>query len=159
MYGPSVMPYLTPFMEGRGKPAESGPIDGAGRRSIYIGMHRNFLPPMFLAFDYPVPASCMGRRSVSNVPAQALTLMNNPFVLQQAEVWAKRIMAAKDSADQQRLETIYLTAFGRPPIPKETATALRFIEADRTLTKGDELKTWTDLCHVLFNVKEFIFVN
>src|SRR5262249_42533181 len=75
MYGPGVLPYLTPFMVGRGRPETSGPLDGAGRRSVYLNVRRNFLTPLFLAFDYPVPFSTMGRRSVSNVPAQALTLL------------------------------------------------------------------------------------
>jgi hypothetical protein len=77
MFGPSISPHLTPFMQGRGRPANSGPLDGDGRRSIYLGVRRNFLNPMFLAFDYPIPFTTIGRRSVSNVPAQALTMMNN----------------------------------------------------------------------------------
>src|SRR5262249_14703341 len=72
MYGPSVPPHLTPHMAGRGRPASSGPLDGDGRRSIYLQVRRNFLTPMFLAFDYPIPFTTMGKRSVSNVPAQAL---------------------------------------------------------------------------------------
>ena len=82
MFGPSVAPYLSPFMDGRGRPEHSGPLDGNGRRSIYLGVRRNFLNPMFLAFDAPVPFSTMGRRNVSNVPAQALTLWNDPLVQQ-----------------------------------------------------------------------------
>ena len=87
--GPSVPVHLNEFMEGRGRPA-SGPLDGDGRRSIYIGVRRNFLQPMMLAFDTPIPFNCMGRRNVSNVPAQALILMNDPFVVEQAKVWAQR---------------------------------------------------------------------
>ena len=43
MYGKGIDPYLSPFMEGRGRPAKSGPLDGDGRRSIYIMVRRNFL--------------------------------------------------------------------------------------------------------------------
>ena len=93
MYGPSVPVHLTSFMEGRGRPGRSGPLDGDGRRSIYLNVRRNFLNPMFLAFDAPVPFSTMGRRNVSNVPAQALTLMNDPLVVGQARLWAERVMA------------------------------------------------------------------
>src|SRR5262249_6763817 len=50
MFGPSVAPHLTAFMDGRGRPGRSGPLDGEGRRSIYLGVRRNFLNPMFLAF-------------------------------------------------------------------------------------------------------------
>src|SRR6476620_9975443 len=89
MYGRGPLPHLTEFMVGRGRPG-SGPLDGDGRRSLYLQVRRNFLNPMFLAFDYPIPFSTMGRRSVSNVPAQALAMMNNPFIAQQADLWAQR---------------------------------------------------------------------
>ena len=52
LYGPSVPIHLTPFLDGRGRPA-SGPLDGDGRRSIYIAVRRNFLSPLLLAFDTP----------------------------------------------------------------------------------------------------------
>ncbi len=61
--GPSVTPYISKYQDGRGKP-KSGPLDGEGRRSIYTQVRRNFLPPMFLAFDYPLPISTIGSRSV-----------------------------------------------------------------------------------------------
>ena len=93
MFGPPVNVFLTAFMAGRGRPA-SGPLDGDGRRSIYLGERRNFLSPMMLAFDQPIPFSSMGRRSVSNVPAQALILMNDPFVVDQAKLWASHVLSA-----------------------------------------------------------------
>src|SRR5207247_2496653 len=71
LYGPPVPVYLTPFQDGRGRPA-SGPLDGNGRRSLYLATRRNFLSPFLLAFDTPIPFSTVGRRTVSNVPAQAL---------------------------------------------------------------------------------------
>ena len=48
-------------MEGRGRPGKSGPLDGNGRRSIYVEVRRNFLSPMMRAFDTPVPHSTVGR--------------------------------------------------------------------------------------------------
>src|SRR4029079_8039316 len=68
LYGPSVPVYLTPFMQGRGRPKESRPLDGGGRRSIYVAVRRNFLSPLMLAFDTPIPFTAIGRRNVSNVP-------------------------------------------------------------------------------------------
>jgi len=56
------------LLDGRGKPA-SGPLDGDGRRSLYLAVRRNFLSPLLLAFDTPSPFSTIGRRTVSNVPA------------------------------------------------------------------------------------------
>ena len=163
--GPSVPVYLTSFMDGRGRPGSSGPLDGDGRRSIYIAVRRNFLSPMMLAFDTPIPFTSMGRRNISNVPAQALILMNDPFVLQQAKTWAQRLLAAPATTPEQRIAQMYLTAFGRPPSAAELADALRFTTeqtaaygTDLAGTKRDE-QVWADLGHVLFNVKEFIYVN
>jgi hypothetical protein len=159
MYGPGVLPYLTPFMVGRGRPGSSGPLDGDGRRSIYLNVRRNFLNPMFLAFDYPVPFSTMGRRSTSNVPAQALTLLNNPFVIQQAQLWSKRVLAEPNRTAEQRVTGMYVTAFGREPTREELADALAFLEEQsKEYGKADDPRAWADLAHVLFNVKEFIFV-
>jgi len=164
MYGPPVPVHLTPFMSGRGRPG-GGPLDGAGRRSIYISIRRNFLSPMMLAFDMPQPSATMGRRTVSNVPAQALIMMNDPLVIQQAELWAKRLLADSDRSPGQRIEKMYLQAFARPPSEGEAADALAFLgeQAKRYGVPADQAttspQTWADLCHVMFNVKEFIFIN
>jgi len=158
MFGPSVLPYLTPFMNGRGKPDRSGPLDGDGRRTIYLNVRRNFLSPMLLSFDYPIPATTIGRRSVSNVPAQALTMLNNPFVLQQAQLLAKRTLAEANLAPEQRINNLYIAAFARPPQPDELESAKQFLE-EQQKQYSDPIKPWNDLCHVLINVKEFIFVN
>ncbi|MFN0055487.1 MAG: PSD1 and planctomycete cytochrome C domain-containing protein [Planctomycetales bacterium] len=156
--GGSVLPHLTPFMVGRGRPANSGPLDGDGRRSLYISVRRNFLTPMFLAFDYPVPFSTIGRRSVSNVPAQALALMNNPFVVEQAEVWGRRV-AAESSDNASRLREMYVAAYSREPTETELAEALEFLATQSRQSPDDPVRPWADLAHVLFNVKEFVFVE
>ncbi|MBI3410282.1 MAG: DUF1553 domain-containing protein [Planctomycetes bacterium] len=159
LFGPSVPPHLTPFMLGRGRPGASGPLDGDGRRSIYLGVRRNFLNPMLLAFDYPTPFSTMGRRSVSNVPAQALTMMNNDFVLQQAESWGKKVLAGNGRTARARLNQMYVAVFGRPPSEVESTQAQAYLEEQaRIHGRSDAPRAWTDLAHVLFNVKEFIFI-
>lgn len=165
LFGPPVPVYLTPFMEGRGRPAVSGPLDGAGRRSIYLAIRRNFLSPMMLAFDSPQPFSTVGRRSVSNVPAQALILMNDPFVVEQSAAWARRLLATETRSPRERIQQLYETAFTRLPSETESAAALAFLDrqgAELGLSPeqaaADE-RVWADLCHVLINVKEFIFVN
>ncbi len=157
MYGPSVMPYLTEFMTGRGRPEESGPLDGDGRRSIYLSVRRNFLPPMFLAFDYPTPFTTIGRRSVSNVPAQALAMLNNPFVVEQAGRWAARVLADGGRPTLQRVRDMYWTALGRAPSEEEEQAAMAFFAAGNSKNANDPA-AWADFAHVMFNLKEFIFV-
>ena len=63
---------------------------------------------MLLAFDTPIPFSTVGRRQVSNVPAQALILMNDPFVHEQAGGWAERVLGEiRQSTDERVIRTMY----------------------------------------------------
>lgn len=154
-FGAPVPIHLTAFMDGRGKPSVSGPLDGDGRRSIYISVRRNFLSPFMLTFDTPVPFSTMGRRNVSNVPAQALILMNDPFVIQQAQGWAEQAIAQNEDAEE-RIRWMYLTAFARQPTAQELSIALSLVDKN---ILGEPQEKWAQLAHVLINTKEFIFLR
>jgi hypothetical protein len=163
-FGPSVPVHVTPFMQGRGRPGNDGPLDGNGRRSLYIEVRRNFLSPMMLAFDTPIPFNAVGQRNISNVPAQALIMMNDPFVVEQANLWAKRVVA-EEPTTEARINALYLAAFARPPSEQELAEGAKFIRQQggslglsKEKAESDE-RVWADLCHVLMNVKEFVFVN
>lgn len=165
MYGGSVMVHLTSFMEGRGRPGHSGPLDGAGRRSIYISTRRNFLSPMMLVFDAPAPFSTVGRRNVTNVPAQALILMNDPFVHQQAEVWSRALVQDGSPTAGERIVRMWWHALGRAPEPAEEDAALAYVVArasdyglDASALMTDP-RPWQDLCHAVFNTKSFIYIR
>ncbi|HEY4263169.1 MAG TPA: DUF1553 domain-containing protein, partial [Schlesneria sp.] len=164
-FGPSVPIHLTPFMEGRGRPGVNGPLDGNGRRSIYISVRRNFLSPMMLAFDTPSPFSTVGRRTSSNVPAQALILMNDPLVIEMSKRWANELLAKADQSVEQRIDAMYLQAVARPATPSEKVQATEFLNAQGArleLPQSQRLSSpqvWADLCHVIFNVKEFVFIE
>ena len=113
---------------------------------------------MFSAFDYP-------RRSPPSAGARcrasaALVMLNNPFVLQQAELWAKRTLAAPNRSAADRVREMYESAFGRMPTKDELTAAVEFVK-DQAAESGktDDPKAWTDLAHVLFNTKAFIFVE
>jgi len=157
--GPSVPPHVSEFQDGRGKPA-SGPVDGDGRRSLYVGVRRNFLTPLFLAFDYPTPITTMGRRGVSAVPSQALILLNNEFVNQQARLWAQAALE-RQSDTEARLAQMYEEAYARPPSAEEFTAIAEFLKAQRARYSDQvsDAQVWTDLAHVLINSTEFIFVR
>lgn len=145
--GSSVPVHLTSFMNGRGRPGSSGPLDGNRRRTIYQEIRRNFLPPFLMVWDYPPPATTMGRRSTSNVPAQALTMMNDPFVRERAEVWAQ---ALSEHTVPEQIDALWWSALARAPRPEERQAAEAFLaEPDARLA---------ELCHVVFNLKEFVFL-
>ncbi|NOS71503.1 MAG: DUF1553 domain-containing protein [Verrucomicrobia bacterium] len=162
MYGPSVPLHESQFVEARGLRSERGPLDGEGRRSIYVAARRNFLPMMMTAFDTPTPFTTVGRRNVSNVPGQMLFLMNDPFVHQQAGVWADRLLKEwPEASTEQRIRNLYLAAFSREPSASEIArcsAALREVNgvSDQASAAKD---SWTEVCHALFGVKEFMYVR
>ena len=163
LYGPSVPIHLTEFLSGRGRP-RNGPLDGNRRRSLYLEVRRNFLQPMMISFDTPIPFSTVGRRNTSNVPAQALILMNDPFVYQEAKHFAERLLAESDDP-ATRVEQLYWLSFGRAPDKSEVEQAVAFVESQGTAlgltpeAASKDLRPWQDLCHVIWNVKEFTYLN
>ncbi len=161
-FGPPVPIHLTAFMDGRGRPKKSGPLDGEGRRSIYVSVRRNFLSPFMLTFDTPVPFSSMGRRNVSNVPAQALILLNDPLVIDLSRRWAQRALAQTEIQEvPDRIDWMYRCAFGRTASVQEKETAASFLtnQAEERNVGLEDLDLWADFAHILVNTKEFIFLR
>jgi hypothetical protein len=95
------------------------------------------------------------------VASQALLMMNNEFVAEQARAWGRRMQKA-EAGPQQRIERMFLTAFGRPAEENEIGEVLGFLTEQRMrYASGDseDPRLWGDLAHVLFNSTEFIFVR
>ncbi len=151
-FGAPVPIHLTPFMTGRGRPGRSGPEDGDRRRSIYIEVRRNFPHPLLTVFDQPTPSTCHGRRTSANVPAQALAMLNDPFVEARAVALAEGV---DRSAPAAAVEALWLQTLARRPSPKELEQATAYVS---DAPSGD-LDPWVDLAHTLFNTKEFLFLE
>ena len=158
--GKSVLVHLTEFVVGRGSPKKSGPLDGAGRRSIYTALRRNFIPTFMLTFDFPAPFSTVGKRDVTNVAGQSLALMNDLFLYKQSGVWASRIMKEQTSAPE-RIRRMYAEAFARPPSDVELAACLEALTAFIGLYGGDPNghEAWRDLCHSFYSMTDFIYLK
>lgn len=158
-FGPPVPTHLTAFIVGRGQPG-SGPLDGNGRRSIYTSVRRNFLPSMMTAFDFPTPFSTVGRRNVTNVPAQSLVMMNDPFVRDQAALWAARMMKElPEATDESRIAWLFESAFTRQPNAEEKRLAMESLAELRALAPGDPAAVWPEFCHALLNTNDFIYLK
>ena len=158
-FGKGPMVHITPFMRNNRSPSGSGPMDGDGRRSIYVEVRRNHLEPMLSAFDKPTPFTTMGRRVVSNSPAQPLIMLNNEFVHRQAAIWAEALLKNSSANTTELVSRAYRQAFGREPEAWEAGAAAAFLEQQRGAAGGSLKQPLKDLCHTLFNVKEFVFVN
>jgi hypothetical protein len=161
MYGPGVNVYYTAKTEGGGP---KGPLDGDRRRSVYLRIRRNAHNPFLEAFDAPKPTTTRGRRDVTNVPAQSLTMLNGPFVTEQAAKWSGQLVA-NDRKPSDRIRSMYQRAFAREPTPAEMQATLDFVAAlhhehasDANDTNRNQL-IWQDVAHALFCLKEFIYVE
>jgi hypothetical protein len=161
-FGPSVQPYREkPNADRRLFP---GPLDGGGRRSVYIKANLMEAPHFLGAFNFPGGKVAQGRRDVTNVPAQALALLNDPFVLQQAEVWARCLVARRAPSVAARIEEMFVVALGRPPSAEERErfeqAVTEFAEL-HGVPRGEVLHhpdPWKDVAHTLFNLTEFAYI-
>lgn len=101
-----------------------GPVGGGTpRRSVYVRVRRNSLDSFLTAFDAPTPVSTVGRRDVTNVPAQSLTMLNSEFVIGLSEKWAGAVAGEPVT----RIRTMFETALGRPPTASELEAAKTFV--------------------------------
>jgi len=99
-----------------------------GRRSVYLPIIRNELPTMLSAFDFADPDFVTGQRAETNVPAQALLLLNSPFVRSVAEQMARRLVAEASGDPAGRVVWAYETILSRTPTGPEIDRGVRFVE-------------------------------
>lgn len=137
----------------------SGPLDGNGRRSIYLEVSI-MAPSKFLqSFNAPDPKLPTGRRDETQVPTQALVMLNDPFVRAMAEHWAHRLVQDGATSVDVRIRNMFLQALGRPPTDEETRRWTAFVQ--ELSTSNETLLTnpivWKQTAHTLFNLQEFIY--
>jgi hypothetical protein len=152
MYGPPVFPVLPEdvlrsMTYGIWKQTEDGPK--VWRRSVYVYRKRGLPYPLLDIFDLPNQNISCGARNVSTVPTQALALMNDDFVLKQAQLFANRLEEAAHGDRPTEVELAYRLALSRPPDAKERQLALEFLNSRKLV----------DLTDVLFNLNEFLYVR
>jgi hypothetical protein len=138
------------------KQSPPGPIDGEMRRSIYLEVRRNFPDEFLMVFDQPKPASTVGKRYVTNGPAQSLMMLNDAMVIGLAERWSKRI-SGTTSDTQARVVRMFEEWLSRAPTPEEISDALQVIQGLEAQV-GEE-RAWANFALALFNTKEGMFVR
>src|SRR5207302_10104628 len=105
------------------------------------------------------------QRTTSTVPQQALFLMNNPFLLEQAEGLARRLISAS-SEPRQRIEVAFQLAWSRLPKPIEYERGAQYVdeyERQSALagvpTRRQELEAWTSYARILLSANEFVYLD
>ena len=97
---------------------------------------------------------------MTNVPSQALILLNDPFVSLMARQWAGKLMKQNDASPQERIRGMFLRALGREPGEAELQRWLAALHDLTNATDHDVMKdenAWERLAHAFFNTKEFIY--
>jgi len=136
------------------------------RRGVYAYVKRGLKYPMFEVYDLPDLNVTCERRATSTVPTQALTMLNNEFVLMQADSFAKRVMKEAGDDPAAQVKAMYEIALSRDPTAKEVATNVAFLkkQRDHELNGGAKedtaaLSALTDLAHVTLNLNEFVYIR
>lgn len=161
--GPPIDPYRT--AQDPAKRLFSGPLDGNGRRSLYTKITLMEPPRLLALFNQPIPKFTVGRRDVTNVPDQALALLNDPFVVDMARQWSERVLKDELVLPEDRAAKMFRTAMGRPASEHEVARLMKLIRTTAELRKveGNSLmrsqSVWQDVAHAIFNLKEFLYVQ
>ena len=180
--GPSVKPYQPDdYWENlnfprRGYDPEKG--DGQYRRGLYTWWQRSFLHPSLLAFDAPSREECCAERTRSNIPQQALAMLNDPSYVEAARAFAARIVTECPGSVEERIAWAFRQALQRPPRDEELQTLVPLERRQRAAYEAEpqnaaallatgqaprpagvdpaELAAWTHVARVLLNLHETI---
>lgn len=181
--GPSVKPYQPEgYWENLNFPVRQYQNDSSEnqyRRGLYTWWQRSFLHPSLLAFDAPSREECTAERNLSNIPQQALVLLNDPTYVEAARAFAGRILQSADTAsDSQKIAWAWRNALQRVPNEEEVQLAQQLLQEHRGYYRQDpeaanqllgvgmapnpesldkvELAAWTHIARVLLNLHESI---
>jgi hypothetical protein len=180
--GPSVKPYQPAgYWENLNFPPREYDADTGQsqyRRGVYVWWQRSFLHPSLLAFDAPTREECAAERARSNIPQQALVLLNDPTYLEAARALAARMLKEGGADVPSRLTWAWRQALGRKPRQDEVAAARAVLEKHLAQYKRDpaaaqavlkiglsppprdvspaELAAWTSVARILLNLHETI---
>ena len=180
--GPSVKPYQpAKYWENLNFPTREWQNDsgeGLYRRGLYTWWQRSFTHPSMLAFDAPSREECVAERNRSNIPQQALVLLNDPTYVEAARVFAARILTEPSGDASQRITWAVQQALQRKPsadelralsalfaqqladYQKEPAAAAALLKTGAAPVAPSlnlsELAAWTHVARVLLNLHETI---
>jgi len=182
MGGPSVKPYQPDgYWENLNFPTRDYLADKDSsqyRRGLYTWWQRSFLHPSLLAFDAPSREECCAERNRSNIPQQALVLLNDPTYVEAARVFAARILSQRLGSAEERLAWAWQQSLQRPPRAEEMKTMIELLNSHLEDYRKDvkraadllkvgnspsldsldksELAAWTHIARVLLNLHETI---
>jgi hypothetical protein len=165
MGGPGVFPPLPPGVVTRGGWKKDEDPSEADRRSVYVFVRRNTRYPMFEVFDMPDTHESCPRRNATVTGPQALELLNNELVLGWSRSLAGRVANDAGLTPEAQVDRAWRFAYSRPATVEERRNAVEFLNRQRRMLE-QRMPAWeagnvalADLCHMLVNSNEFLYVN
>jgi hypothetical protein len=165
MGGPGIFPPLPAGVETRGGWKKNEDPSEAERRSVYVFVRRNTRYPMFEVFDMPDTHESCPRRNATVTAPQALELLNNELVLDWSRSLAGRVWNDAGMTAEAQVDRAWRFVYSRAATVEERKEALDFLDWQRAklsarMTPEEASKAaLTDLCHMLVNSNEFLYVN
>ena len=163
--------------------AASAELDTAGggpavkgdqpRRSLWLSVIRNARDPLLDAFDFPDAVTSCPRRDVTTTPTQALLMLNGDWLLARARAVAGRIEASGGASDRDRAAAAWRAIVGTEPDAARIESLAAFLGTQRSLVASESPsgsgvddpppdhggEALEDLCHVLLNSSDFLYVE
>jgi hypothetical protein len=135
------------------------------KRSVYLMQQRIKKQPFLEVFDGADPNATTGVRAISTTPIQALFMMNDPFVHDQANKFATRI-GQVESSETKRIDFAYRLVYGRPAARDEIKMGRDYLQAAREAVKEAKIPAkeqpgaaLASYARVLFSSNEFLYVD
>tara|TARA_R110002072_G_scaffold173600_2_gene328339 strand:+ start:123330 stop:125855 length:2526 start_codon:yes stop_codon:yes gene_type:complete len=135
-------------------------LDGSLNRSVYLPVIRDRLPDVLELFDFASASFVTGARETTNVPTQALYLMNSPFVRDRSTALAKRVRDETGDDQKAAINSVFRLCFGRKPDADEETSALKFLSDDSEANgqspgKGGGADALARFCQAILCTAEF----
>lgn len=159
--GPSVFPYQPEgVLTGRAVKADwvVSPGEDRHRRGMYTYFWRLTPHPFLRLFDAPDSSSACTRRTRSNTPVQALTLLNDPMFIECAEALANRLLKDIPAGDRERIRHAFRLCLGREATTSELQKIERYLADWRApgATSERDRSAWVGLARAMLNLDEFM---
>jgi hypothetical protein len=136
------------------------------RRSLYLFSRRNYNLTLLSTFDQPVMSTNCVRRTTSSVVPQSLSLLNDHFIIEQADYFADRVMQSAGEELERKVGLAFEIALARKPTMQEETSGLALVkrQVDRYAASGASAeeasqKALANLCRMLWNSNEFLYVQ
>jgi len=183
--GPSVFPYQpSGYWRYLNFPTRTWKSDSGAsqyRRGLYTHWQRTLVHPAMLALDAPTREECTAQRSISNTPAAALTLLNDPTFVEAARALAAGVVQQGGEQDNDKIRWLFLQVLSRPDTQQERRVVVQILQTAREHFADDplaaaqlqtnglfklestldviEVSAWTMACRVVLNLSETITRN